>query len=278
MLELEIIQGSARDWPLEAVNQGGTTPSGFLESDGIKATLWSGQDQAQLFEPAVSWRDASTGQFDLAVSNAQSATLQENGDYHIQVNVSRAGKLVTIADLLLRVFPSPGAATQLVVPYCTYHDLLNRGDWISRVQANDFDQQGFYTQRLQARQWMDQAILNNWRGAGMGLYGAHSESAFAFGGGYGPQRSIGPSQTLIGYLAANYLMLKPYIVEACSHWALSLKGLSQVGTNNQNAAYGAYHRDMAERRLTGITAEIDINGDGIGELFINLGSTDTLFT
>jgi hypothetical protein len=35
---------------------------------------------------------------------------------------------------------------------------------------------------------------------------------------------------------------------------------------------------MADRLATAITAEIDINGDGVGELFVILGQTNTLYS
>jgi hypothetical protein len=277
MLTLAMVQGSARDWPLQAIDDDGSIPTGFLFSDALNAVLWSGQDQAILFSPAVAWTDASTAQFQLSITNAQSESLEPTGTYHIQVNATRGDKSVTIADFLLQIAPSPGFAIQQITTYCSYQDVLNVASWIARVQATDFDQEGFYTQRLQARQWMDQSILNAFRGAFVGLFESHSTAAFAFGYA-GWRRSLGPSPSLQTYLQQGKLMIKPPIVQACAHWTASLKGLSQVGLNNQLVSYGCYHRDMAERLMTAITAEVDLNNDGVGEMFIILGQTNTLYS
>jgi hypothetical protein len=65
-------------------------------------------------------------------------------------------------------------------------------------------------------------------------------------------------------------------VQANAHKALAEVGLAQLGKNNTFFDYGCYHRDMALKKMTGIVMELDLNGDGIGEILIPVGSTNPL--
>jgi hypothetical protein len=110
------------------------------------------------------------------------------------------------------------------------------------------------------------------------MFEGHSTLAFAWGGGVGWRRSLGPSTTLITYLAANKLIVRRQVIEACAFKAASFIGMRQMGMGGNFTAFGQYCRDMASRLMCSITAEVDLNGDGVGELFINLGATNTLMT
>jgi hypothetical protein len=283
---LEIVVGSHADFPLQCWNRGGQTQATFGASDVMTASVYRGQDEAALFAPTVAWYTADggtgygTGRVTATILTAQAATLEPGGEYTLEVWCTPAGQSAESFCAWrgpLRVLAAPGTATQAVTPYCALKDVLRYAPWVRLVQGFDTDREGFYDQRLEARQWLDQAILNNYRGAFVGLFETHSTAAFAFGYA-GWRRSLGPSPSLQTYLDSNYLLVKPYVVRACAHHAAGLIGLAQIGVNNQQAALGAYHRDEAERLIAGITAEVDLNADGIGELFINLGSTNTLFT
>jgi hypothetical protein len=277
---VDVVRGSDADWPVQATSQG--QPMVFASADTLAGQVYRGQDQAPLFTASAAWASPSgysTGSAVVTATAAQTALLEAGGSYSLQLwwTAANASRKACIARRLLSVLPGPGAATQLVTPYCALQDLLDVAPWIRLVQSPDSDQEGFYSQRLQARTWMDQAIINCYRGAFVGLFETHSTAAFAFGYA-GWRRSLGPSPSLIAYLQSNFLLVKPYIVKACAHHAAGLIGLAQIGLNNQQAALGAYHRDEADRLMCGVTAEVDLNADGIGELFISLDSTNSLFT
>jgi hypothetical protein len=138
----------------------------------------------------------------------------------------------------------------------------------------DIDQEGFYTQRLLAREWFDWLVIAGFDGMLYGMYGAHSESAFAFGTGTG-RRWIAPSPTIINALEANQLLIRPRIKEACAHFALGEVGCGMLGINEKIFSLGTYHQTKASRLASAITAEIDTNGDGKGEWFINLSKCVT---
>jgi hypothetical protein len=153
--------------------------------------------------------------------------------------------------------------------------MLQVGEWVEAVRDADIDQEGFYAERLVARNWMDWIVINNFRPSFIGNFGAHSTAAFGFGY-VGWSRSILPSPTVVQYLANNYLLRQPQIVRACAHYAVSEVGKAQLGKNNVFFQYGLYHEARAQKDVTGIVAELDLNGDGIGEIGVALGSTNPL--
>lgn len=287
MTQLKIVWGSSRDYPLQAINEGGVSFPSFSANDVLTAYVYQGQNLVPLFNPTVTWftnngtqTGFGQGQVLVSIANAQAATLDEGGTYSLQVWWSPAvqpDKSAAIARCTLYVEPSPGTATQQIVPYCQLSDMLMYANWITIVQNADTDEEGFYSQRLQARKWMDMMILNAYRGAFVGMFEDLSVMAFDFGN-VGWRRSLGPSQALFDYLAANDLLLREDVVQACAYKAISIVGMAQIGINNQFAAFGAYYRDEATRVASAITAEIDLNDDGWGEMFITLGASNTLRT
>jgi len=288
MTKLEIIQGAKRDWPLQCWNQGAqTVPTDWAAGDTLSATLYPGQAQTPIFDVAVAWYTASgtqTGygqaQVQATITAAQSQLLEAAGEYTLIVwRVPAAGgDPAAIWRGTVVALPAAGTATDAITTYSQYSDSLMYARWITTVFDPEVHQEGFYSERLQARQWMDWALLNNYRGASVGNFEFASTLAFAFGGGVGWRRGIGPSPSMVTWLSEDLLILRPQIVEACAYKTISIIGLNQIGINNQLAQYGAYFRDMSERVLTATTGEIDLNDDGIGEIFISLGSTNTLFT
>jgi hypothetical protein len=204
MLDLSVVQGSAADWVLAAVNRDGTVPTGFLNTDTLVSAVWSGQDQTTIFNPTVSWFDSTTGQVNVGVIESQTAALEQVGDYHLNVTATRAGKSVVIIDCTLRVLPAPGSSTQAITPYCGYADLLRYANWISLVQDTSVDQEGFYSQRLEARQWLDWLIVRSWRGTSQAYFGDSGRTAQFWLGGW-VRRTPVPSAWLIGQLAGQFI-------------------------------------------------------------------------
>jgi hypothetical protein len=356
MLQLQAIQGGAANWVLAAVNRDGSTPTGFLANDTLSAALWSGQSQAPLFAPAVAWNNFAVASVNLAVTNAQMATLDQVGTYHLQVSVTRGGSTVVIIDCLLHVLPAPGSSSQVITPYNTYAHMLEHAPWVTLIQDTDADQEAFYTQRLEARNWLNWLIVRSWRGTSSAYFGDPGVSANYWLGGWA-RRSPQPSQWLInqltggivitpvtvtasgsgytfanvvfsgggpnavqatastivsggqvisiqlmtagtGYsstptvtitgdgtgaratcqISANVLILRPQIIRVCALKAASIVGLGQIGRMNSVAVFGALWRDMAAAESQSIVAELDLNGDGVADLPIPIGVTNTLFT
>ena len=285
-----IVQGDDYDCPIQCVLAGGENNATFAAGDILTAYLYRGQNQTPLFTSVPVWYTAGgtqtgygQGQVLFTVSSLQSLTLEPNGQYLVGIQWSPAAtptRKATIARAMLPIQTAPGTDTQTILPYCQLKDMLRYADWISTVQDQDSDQESFYPERLLARQWMDDTIVNNYRGSFVGLFEGHSITAFAFGN-TGWRRSLGPSPSLITYLAQNMLILDPPIIEACAYKAISYLGMRQVGINAQLAQLGFLFDARATRRLSDITACINTGGSTTanhGTLFINLNSTNTLMT
>jgi hypothetical protein len=356
MLQISAIQGSAADWVLTAINRDGTTPTGFLGTDTLAASVWTGQSETALFAPAVSWSDFTTGKVALSVTNAQMSGLDYSGLYHLNVSCTRSGITVVIIDVLLQVLPAPGASVQTITPYCTLADMLEHAPWVTMIQDVDADQEAFYTQRLEAKTWLDWLIVKSWRGTSAAYFGDPGRGANYWLGGWA-RRSPLPSQWLIdqlkggivqspltvtaagsgytfatvtfsgggpnavqatasatisggqiislqlmtagtGYsstptiaitgngtgatatctVSANVLILRPQIKRISALKAASIVGLGQIGRMNNIAVFGALWRDMASTESQSVVAELDLNGDGVADLPIPLGVTNTLNT
>ena len=295
-LSLTIVQGSATDWPLQAQNRGGQSQPVYASGDTLMASVWSGDTTTVLFSPTVAWYTAGStqtgygqGQVLVSPTAAQSATLAQNGTYGLEVWWTQAGggKTACIARATITCLPAPGtgipAQRGLIggwtgTTYALYTDMLEYAPFVRMIQSQDTDQEGFAAQLLRSRQWLDWVIINNYRGASVGLFEEHSTLAFVFGGGVGWRRSLGPSPSLITYLAANDLLLRPQIVTASAYKAIAEVCRAQIGIANQWASQAPYWDALAEREVIGTTAEIDLNADGVGELFISLGACNPLAT
>jgi hypothetical protein len=280
----QVVQGSVADWTLQCQAADNSTMV-FAASDTVKSMLYQGGTIVSLFSPTTIWTPPTgylTGEVQVSPTSLQTAALDPNGDYTLQVWWTSADTTRTacIGRWSIIVLPGPGTSTQTIIPYNQLSDMLQYADWITTIQDTDTDQEGFYPERILARNWMDQTIINCFRGSYVGLFEYHSITAFAFGN-TGWRRSIGPSPSLVTYLASNFLIINPDIVQACSCKAISYLGMRQVGINNQFAQMGYYFDAMATKRINGITACININNDvntPQGSLFINLNSTNTLMT
>lgn len=275
MYQIYVVRGQTDVWPMQIRDkQQQPLVDVFDGTEPLACDVWSGEEQATLFTLPVAWDSGPAGTVKIPVPGVTSAAA---GVGLYQGLVRLADNSEALGRFELDIRHAPGSGVETITPYCALQDLLDYAPWTKLVQSEE-DVTGFLDKRIQAREWLDWVIINNYRGASVGLFETHSTMAFAFGGGVGWRRSLGPSPSLIDYLAADKLLIRPQIIRACAYKAISYIGLAQIGISNQYAALGSYYRDMADRELVGITAEVDLNNDGTGELFINLSSTNTLNT
>jgi hypothetical protein len=282
--ELQIVQGSVADWTIPCVVTDGSQLV-FASGDTVASFIYQGGTQASLFSPTTIWSLPTgylTGMVQVSPTSAQTAPLDPNGNYSIQVwwTSADATRKACIARWTVLVLPGPGVSTEPIKTYNSLQDMLRYADWIRTIQDTDTDLEGFYGERLEARKWMDWTILNCFRGSYVGLYEYHSITAFAFGN-TGWRRSLGPSPSLLTYLEQDLLLVDPYIIEACAYKAISIIGQRQVGVNNNLAQMGYLFEAKATKKLSEITACIQLDSadpNSHGSLFINLNSTNTLMT
>ncbi len=172
----------------------------------------------------------------------------------------------------LTITPAPAPV------YCTYEDMLELAPWIGDLQSVLQDETGFAKQRAHARQKLDQCILLSYRGHTVGQFGTHSDLAYGWGYGGGKRRSVLTSPTIRQWLDSNFLIVRDAITRTCAHWAIADVCLAQMGRGGHYVSYGAWHRREGDKLASCTTVEMDINGDGLAEIGVPLGSTNTLFT
>lgn len=71
--------------------------------------------------------------------------------------------------------------------------------------------------------------------------------------------------------------MTPRVKKVCAYYALSLICESMLTTNAQYVAMAARFRSTAQTLACATVFEIDVNGDGYGEVPINMSSTNTLW-
>ena len=91
---------------------------------------------------------------------------------------------------------------------------------------------------------------------------------------------VAPLLLIVGFIQhwrqTSYLVT-PRIKNVCAYYALSRICESMITKSGQYVALASRFRFEAESLLATTTVEIDVNGDGFGEVPINFSSTNTLW-
>ena len=278
-IALELVQGTARDFPFQVTNPDGTTPTGiFLSTDVLTASVWAGSNEVPLLTPAASWISAADAQYQVTLQNTDSAGLAY-GIYYLQAYATRAGTPSRTTALLprgtsLEIIAAPIADTPRPT-YISIEDLRRIAPWIDDLQVPD-SHEGFDDPCSDARDWLDEMTLRNYRGGNVSLLGYHGFALDAWYTGGGRRTSL-TNRWLFAALAANQLLVTPRIKNVCAYFALSRICESMITKGGMYAMLAARYRLEAESLLASTTVEIDVNGDGFGEVPINFSSTNTLW-
>ena len=278
-IAVELVQGTARDFPFQVTNPDGTTPTGiFLASDVLTASVWAGSNETPLLTPTASWISATNAQYQVTLQNTDSSSLAY-GIYYLQAYATRAGTPARTTALLPRgtsLEIIAAAATGTPRPtYITIVDLRKIAPWIDDLQVPD-SHEGFDDPCADSRDWLDEMTLRNYRGGNVSLLGYHGMALDAWYTGGGRRTSLS-NRWLIACLAANQLLVTPRVRNVCAYYALSRICESFITKGGQYAMLAARYRLEAESLLASTTVEIDVNGDGYGEVPINMSSTNTLW-
>lgn len=377
MTELDVIIGAHRDWPLQCWNQGAqTTPAGWASGDTLTGYVYQGQSETQLLSLSVAWYTAGgtqtgygQGQVQATITAAQSATLEANGTYVVILwrTPSGSSEPTAIWRGTLKALPAAGTGTQIAT-YCAMADMLMYAPWLRDIGTVDTSQEGFYSERLQARRWLDWEIVKYWRGGAWGVFGDASRPASEWSG-WGMWRTPLPSPYLMNMLAGGYvpisnsvtigaagsgyssvptvtapspasgetngtpnqaatftaalngtggvgaitttgmgsgytpgstltltisggggsgatatakvsagaLMVRDQITRLTAYKAISIAASAQIGNNNRMAGYAQYFADLVSGEFQQTVAELDINGDGLADLAVPLGRSNTIY-
>ena len=278
-IAVELVQGTARDFPFQVTNPDGTTPTGiFLSTDVLTASVWAGSNEVPLLTPMATWISATNAQYQVTLQDTDSSSLGY-GIYYLQAYATRAGTPSRTTALLprgtsLEIIAAPLA----VVPRPTYisiMDLRKIAPWIDDLQVPD-SHEGFDDPCADSRDWLDEMTLRNYRGGNVSLLGYHGFALDAWYTGGGRRTSL-TNRWLFAALAANQLLVTPRIKNVCAYFALSRICESMITKGGMYAMLAARYRLEAESLLASTTVEIDVNADGYGEVPINFSSTNTLW-
>src|SRR5271157_2353629 len=279
-ISLEIVQGTARDFPFQVQNPDGTVPTGiFYATDTLSASVWAGSNETPLLTPAATWVSATNAQYQVTLQNTDSSSLAP-GQYYLQAYATRAGTPARTTALLprgtsLEILAAPGTSFTPRPTYIAVTDIRKIAPWIDDLQVPDSNT-GFDDQLADARDWLDEIVLRNYRGGNVSLLGYHGFALDAWYTGGGRRTSL-TNRWLYAALAANQLLVTPRIRNVCSYYALSRICESMITKGGMYAMLAARYRLEAESLLASTTVEIDVNGDGFGEVPINFSSTNTLW-
>ena len=279
-ISLELVQGTARDFPFQVQNPDGTVPTGiFLGTDTLTATVWAGSNETPLLTPAASWISATNAQYQVTLQNTDSLSLAP-GQYYVQAYATRAGTPVRTTALLprgtsLEILAAPGISFTARPTYISVRDIRKIAPWIDDLQVPDLNT-GFDDQLADSRDWLDEMVLRNYRGGNVSLLGYHGFALDAWYTG-GGRRTALTNRWLFAALQQNQLLVTPRVKQVCAYYALSRICESLITKAGQYMALASRFRFEAESLLCSTTVEIDVNGDGFGEVPINFSSTNTLW-
>jgi hypothetical protein len=278
-IAIELVQGTARDFPFQVTNPDGTTPTGiFLASDVLTAKVWSGSNETPLLTPTASWISAANATYQVTLQDADSSSLAY-GIYYLQAYATRAGTPPRTTALLPR-----GSSLEIIAAattgtprptYITITDLRKIAPWIDDLQVPD-SHEGFDDPCADSRDWVDELILRNYRGGNVSLLGFHGFALDAWFSGGGRRTSL-TNRWLFACLAANQLLVTPRVKNVCAYYALSRICESMITKGGMYAMLAARYRLEAESLVASTTFEIDLNADGMGEVPISMSSTNTLW-
>jgi hypothetical protein len=279
-ISLELVQGTARDFPFQVTNPDGTTPTGiFLSTDVLTASVWAGSNETPLLTPTATWISATNAQYQVTFQDTDSAGLAI-GQYYLQALATRIGSPTRSTALLprgtsLEILAAPGTSFTPRPTYIVLNDVKKIAPWINDLQVPD-DNSGFDDQLADSRDWLDELILRNYRGGNVSLLGYHGFALDAWYTG-GGRRTALTNHWLFTALQTNQLLVTPRVKQLLAYFALSKICESMITKSGQYVALASRFRFEAESLLCSTTVEIDVNGDGWGEVPINFSSTNTLW-
>ena len=222
-IALELVQGTARDFPFQVTNPDGTIPTSiFLSTDVLTASIWAGSNETPLLTPTASWISATNAQYQVTLQNTDSSSLAY-GIYYLQAYATRAGTPARTTALLPRgtsLEIIAAAATAVPRPtYITIADLRKIAPWIDDLQVPD-SHEGFDDPCADSRDWLDEMTLRNYRGGNVTSW-ATTASPSTPGT---PAAAVAlrlSNRWLFACLAANQLLVTPRVKNVCAYYALS---------------------------------------------------------
>jgi hypothetical protein len=245
-----------------------TTYSG---AEPLTAKVWQGDDQTALAGVvSLDFTDPLTGLTTATISGIATASLAPQV-LAVELDITVGSLILPYWQGFLALTPSAGLAA-VPATYISYQDLMDAaGAWLPKLVSKT-GQTSFLAERTTARSRFDKAVLARVRPAAfdMGSYLASGYSS-------GQLLSDLDDQYIKGLLAANSLIVSPDVKEANTYLALHLICEKQITWDEKDTFFtrSRYYFAKWDQVLASITAELDTNADGVGDLCINMGLIST---
>gem|GEM_PF-5775600 len=107
--------------------------------------------------------------------------------------------------------------------------------------------------------------------AGMGYPPGSTLTLSISGGG-------GSGATATANVSAGALMIRPQITRLTAYKAIAFVAAAQIASNNKLSSFANYFLDLVSAEFQQTVAELDINGDGLADMAIPLGRSNTIYT
>lgn len=265
--------GLDADFYVDVLDEAGD-PMVFTGAEPFTVWMWQGDDLAPVTGVlSATWTNGnpSGGTFVASVSGAAVTTAALTSDYYLtRFAITLAtGRLYSAYEGWLNLQDAPGTA---VVPtvYCTLQDMLDvGGDWLTGLMQEG-GRTSFLADRARATRKFDEIILSRSRPMTYGYnYGAWG--LYNYGYNYGSPEQ--PDPYVAGLLANHQLIVTDDIRECVAYLAASLaceRSMTWDG-NDPHAKRAAYYRQKHRARLSCLSVGIDVNADGVADLWYNLG-------
>lgn len=269
-----VAQGSTEQRQIPIVDSNGDAIP-YEGTEPLSLEVWVGNDQAPLLTIGGTWVTPASGLWSVTLSAAQTRGL-DVGQYRLLGQVTDVAGPHDCYEALLVITAAPGSASARPT-YIDDDDLRKIDPTVDEQLDPDHGVTGFADQCADARDWLDECLLRNYRGGNISLLGYHGLALDAWYTG-GVRRTSLTNIWLRDQLKANTLIVTPRIRRLCALYALYLvyRGARSRGKEYQALAAGYLHE--AHALMTCTTAELNLNGDGTTPcLPINLSTTNTLY-
>jgi hypothetical protein len=264
--------GQTKAWAIgPIVDSSGAQVATFTAGDIPTASLYKGDDEAAACAPSVAWVQTSApASLALTVTPADAtAPALAAQPYPLEVWIAHGGQQLLAWEGWLDLLPASGGTAAALPVYGGFADMLDvAGPWIKDLLFAG-GSAGFVRQRARARSRLDEVILRRWRPRQLGY---RLDLTLGLGGFWLPEAQ---NPTLASYLASNFLIVRPLVVEVVSHLAVAYAARRNIGGDGKYQDKYAYHWAEANRLMLGLVAEIDVNGDGLADFTVNLGVINT---
>lgn len=255
--------GTDKSYDLTLRDSSGAVITSYAGTESLACKIWSGQDQAVLANPAVTWITAAEGTVRITVTDSDLEDFAV-GLYRMQATLVDGATTTLIFDGSINVTSSPGVTTASLT-YCTFEDMKLYAPQVQNLQDTRTDLAGFLANRARARTWTNERCLDGYRPN----YGRARRYVSADGTAAGPHLrwvTTGPDDAttptitdLRAALALGGLRVTDLIREANAHMAAAIVYLNQPGNNNPYHQNGAYHASKAAALLKDSVIEIDLD-------------------